>query len=708
MIRRTPLSGLGAFAVAVLLAAASGLSQPAGAQFPPTPPPAQPLRPMQFPPFQETRLANGLQLILVENHELPIVSFSLAFPAGSRYDPPGKEGLAELTAELLTKGTPSRTADQIAAAIEGVGGSLGASAGADWFTVSSTVLTDHVQLALELLADVLLNATFPQSEFDLAVKRFQSQLQLEKSDPGALAGRFFARELYGDHPYGRSMTENSLAALTREDVVQFARSRLRPGGAYLIVAGDMTLRGARDVLQRHLGGWTGSPPPAAADPQPPAARPTQILLVHRPGSAQSNILVGNLAMGPRDPIYYAITVGNRILGGGTDARLFQILREQKGWTYGAYSSVSRRLSTGFFSANTEVRTAVTDSALIELLAQLRRFRTELVADSELAAAKGYLIGSFPRTIETPQQIASQVTTVKLLGLGDDYLRTYRERLAAVTAQDIRDAARRLIRPDSAAIVVVGDGEAIYDKLVRIAPVRIVDPEGKTLAVEDLKPKAEAVTFDPAQLVAGRDSFQVLVQGNPFGYMTAELARHPDSLVYTEETVIAAVGLSQKTVLRLDPKTLAVLSVERTGRGAVQNLETRVTYQGGRVRGRAQTPDPRAGTPRVVEVDTTVEEGTVDASAFQPLVAALPLAEGASFSIRVFEPAEGRTRVLSVKVAGASDLAVPAGNFAVYRVEVSGTPQPFVFYVTREAPRRLVKIEIVGQPLTFELTASRRE
>jgi zinc protease len=663
---------------------------------------------MQFPPFQETRLANGLQLILVENHELPIVSFSLAFPAGSRYDPPGKEGLAELTAELLTKGTPSRTADQIAAAIEGVGGSLGASAGADWFTVSSTVLTDHVQLALELLADVLLNATFPQSEFDLAVKRFQSQLQLEKSDPGALAGRFFARELYGDHPYGRSMTENSLAALTREDVVQFARSRLRPGGAYLIVAGDMTLRGARDVLQRHLGGWTGSPPPAAADPQPPAARPTQILLVHRPGSAQSNILVGNLAMGPRDPIYYAITVGNRILGGGTDARLFQILREQKGWTYGAYSSVSRRLSTGFFSANTEVRTAVTDSALIELLAQLRRFRTELVADSELAAAKGYLIGSFPRTIETPQQIASQVTTVKLLGLGDDYLRTYRERLAAVTAQDIRDAARRLIRPDSAAIVVVGDGEAIYDKLVRIAPVRIVDPEGKTLAVEDLKPKAEAVTFDPAQLVAGRDSFQVLVQGNPFGYMTAELARHPDSLVYTEETVIAAVGLSQKTVLRLDPKTLAVLSVERTGRGAGQNLETRVTYQGGRVRGRAQTPDPRAGTPRVVEVDTTVEEGTVDASAFQPLVAALPLAEGASFSIRVFEPAEGRTRVLSVKVAGASDLAVPAGNFAVYRVEVSGTPQPFVFYVTREAPRRLVKIEIVGQPLTFELTASRRE
>ncbi len=707
MNRDTRLSVAAACASTGLLAVLLAGPRLATAQFPPTPPPAAPLRPMQFPPFQETRLSNGIQLILVENHELPIVSLSLAFPAGSRYDPPGKEGLAQLTAELLTKGTPTRTADQIAAAIEGVGGSLAASAGADWFTVSSTVLTDHIGLALELLADVLVNATFPQSEFELAVKRFQSQLQLEKSDPAAMARRFFARELYGDHPYGRSITETSLATLTREDVVQFARSRLRPGGAYLIVAGDMTLSRARDLLEDQLRAWTGSPPVEAPNPEPPAPRPTEILLVHRPGSAQSNILVGNLAMGPRDPVYYAITVGNRILGGGADARLFQILREQKGWTYGAYSSVTRRSSTGFFAANTEVRTPVTDSALVELLAQLKRFRTETVPDSELAAAKGYLIGSFPRSIETPQQIASQVTTVKLLGLGDDYLRTYRERLAAVTAQDIRNAARRLIRPDSAVIVVVGDGEVIYDKLLKIAPVRIVDSDGRTLTPEDLKPKTTRVAFDPSQLTSGRDSFQILVQGNPFGYMTTQLVRSADSLVYTEETVIAAAGLRQKTILRFDPRSLAVLSVERTGQAAGQKLETRVTYRQGRVQGRAQTPDPAAGAPRVVAVDTTVTEGTLDASAFQPLLPAFPLAEGANFSIQVFEAAEQRTRTLTVKVAGVTELTVPAGNFSTYRVEVSGTQQPFVFYVTREAPRKLAKIEIVGQPLTFELAASQR-
>jgi hypothetical protein len=228
-----------------------------------------------------------------------------------------------------------------------------------------------------------------------------------------------------------------------------------------------------------------------------------------------------------------------------------------------------------------------------------------------------------------------------------------------------------------------------------------------LTPDDLKPKRGNLAWDPAQLLAGRDSFQVLVQGNPFGYMTAELSPSPEGLVYTEETVIPVAGLRQNTRLLLDPASLAVLSVERTGQAAGQNLETRVAYREGRVQGRAQVPDSRAGAPRVVEVDTTVAEGTLDASAFQPLVPALPLAEGATFSVPVFEPAEKRTRTLAVKVTAGSELAVPAGNFSVYRIEVSGTPQPFVFYVTREAPRRLVKIEIVGQPLTFELAASHR-
>lgn len=681
-----------------LVAAPAAIS----AQFPTDPPPPAPLRPAQFPPFREARLGNGLQLILVENHELPIVSVSLAMHAGSRYEPQGREGLAELMAELLTKGTRTRTAEQIAEQIEGVGSSLGASAGSDLLTVSTTVLTDHLDLAFTLLSDVLLNSTYPQAEFDLAMQRMLSNLQLEKSSPETLAGRFFAQGIYGDHPYGRSVTETSLGGVTRQAVAEHAATWLKPGAAFVVIAGDLSLADARRFLDRYLGAWRGAAPARPTEPAPPPLRATEVVLVHRPGSAQSNIAVGNLGLGPRDPAYFAITVGNKILGQGADSRLFRILREERSWTYGASSGVTRRLGPGYFSAGTETRNPVTDSALVELIAQLKRIRTEPVADSELTAAKGYLVGSFPRTIETPQQIASQVSTVKLLGLGDDYLRTYRERLAAVTQPDILEAARRVIKPDSAVIVVVGDGQAIYEKLRPVAPVRIIDIDGKPITADDLRPKAGPLAFDRAHLVARRDSFQVSVQGQPFGHMVAEVRPGSDSIVYLEETEIPAIGLHQTATVVLDPGSLAVRSVHQNIRGAGQTAETRLTYAQGRVRGRAQTPDPRAGAPKTAEVDTAVAAGTIDLNAFQPLVALLPLAENASFTVGAFDASENTVRTLTIKVSGAVDVTVPAGTFPAFRVEVSGTPQPLVFFVSRAAPRRLLKIELVGQPLSFEL------
>ncbi|HEX9581639.1 MAG TPA: pitrilysin family protein [Gemmatimonadales bacterium] len=693
------MKGLSSFGVALLTVIAAA---PLWAQFPTAPPPPAPQRPMQFPPFREARLDNGIQIILVENHELPIVSLSLAMRAGSRLDPAGREGLVEMVAELLTKGTATRTAEQIAAEIEGVGASLSAGAGNDLFTLSTSSLTDHSDLAFGLLADVLLNATFPVEELELARQRTLSSLQLAKSDPSSLAGRQFSRRLYGDHPYGREVTEASVRALTPEELRDFAGHWLKPQGALLVMAGDITLDGARRLVERHLGPWNGgapTPPMAAA---PPTSAPTSITLVHRPGSAQSNIVVGNLALGPTDRAHTAAAVGNKILGGGADSRLFAILREQKSWTYGASSGITRSLDVGHFSAGTEVRTPVTDSALVELLHQLRRMRTESVADSELTAAKGYLIGSFPRSIETPQQVASQVSTVRLLGLGDDHLRTYRERLEAVTPVDIRAAAQRVIRPDSAVIVVVGDGQQLYDRLAVIAPVSMVDIEGRPMTREALTASAGPVQLDPSQLVARRDSFVVLVQGNPFGYMTAEIERADTALVYTEETQIPAVGLQQRTTVVLDPRTLAVRSVVQTGTGAGQAMETRLTYAGGRVSGRAQTPDPRAGSPKIVDVDTALAQGTTDVNAFQALVAALALADGVSFTVPAFEASENAVRTMTVKVSGEQDVTVPAGTFPVYRIEVSGPPQAFVFFVTREAPRRLVKIELVGQPLGFEL------
>src|SRR5881397_922513 len=204
--------------------------------FPPRPPAAERLRPVQFPPFREVALPNGMTLLLVENHEQPTLSMSLSFRAGTVYDPAGKEGVAAFVAELLTKGTPTRTADQIAAEIEGVGGSIGASAGDDFFTISTDVLSDHADLAFTMLGDVTRRATFPAEELELARTRFLSSLEVELSQADNVAARTFQKEIYGRNPYGRNTSVAAYKAITRDDVVGFAGRRLRPGGSLLVIS----------------------------------------------------------------------------------------------------------------------------------------------------------------------------------------------------------------------------------------------------------------------------------------------------------------------------------------------------------------------------------------------------------------------------------------------------------------------------------------
>jgi predicted Zn-dependent peptidase len=676
------------------------VAAPAAAQHPTTPPPPMALRPLTFPPFGSAVLDNGLELIVVENRELPVVSISLRLPAGSSYEPEGLEGLSGFVAELLNKGTATRTADEIAETIEGVGGSLNAGSGFDFFTISSTVLTEHVPLAFELMGDIVLNASFPSEELELARTRMLSSLEAEKSDPGALASRYFAKALYGDHPYGRRETEASVKAITVEGVREYAATRLVPEGALLVVAGDIDLAGVRRQAERHLGQWKGSPP-ATSFPAPPAARSTEILLVHRPGSAQSNLLVGNLALRPGDASYYGAVVANRVLGGGSDARLFKLLREEKGWTYGAYSSVVRRRDLGFFQASAEVRTPVTDSALTALLEQLNIVRTEAPADSEVTAAKGYLVGSFPRQIETPQQVAGQVSSVKLLGLGDDYLQTYRERLSAVSPTDAAAVARSVIHPDSAVIVAVGDGQAIYETLSAIAPVTIIDTDGEPLSAAALTVTATVLELNREHIVARRDSFQVVYQGNPIGAQVSEVATEGDELIYRETTAVPMAGIRGETVVRFDAASMTVRSVEETGQMQGQSTSTSLTYADGKVTGHIEVPD-QSGTPSASDVDMAIIEGVVDGNAMMLLIPALGLAEGASLKANVFSTNDASVKPLTITVAGVEEVTVPAGTFTAFMVDVTGGQTPLKLWVSQETPRRIVRFEIVGQPVVFEL------
>ncbi len=668
--------------------------------FPTRPPRPARLAPVRFPPFTETRLANGLDVIVIEHHEQPVLSVSLSFRAGDAYDPAGKNGLAELVAELLSKGTGARTAEQIAATIEGVGGSLSASSNQDFLTVSVDALSDDAQLAFDLLGDVTLHSTFPASELDLARTRALSALALQLSEPASLADRFFAQELYGRHPYARHPTAESYKAVTRDDVVTFAAQRLRPAGSLVVVAGDVTAAQVQDLIANTFGSWRGAAPGALPPGAVPGKTATDILLVHRPGSAQSNIIAGNTTILPTDPVYYAGRLVTQVLGGGADARLFLILREQKSWTYGAYAALRRYRGLGYWQATAEVRTEVTDSALAELLHQIDRIRTEVIPDSELAGAKGFLVGSFPLVIETPSQIAAQVANSRLLGLGDDYLRLYRERLSAVTALQARAAAQRLYRRRGLTIVVVGDATQVYGRLKTIAPVRLVDADGRRLTPADLAPQARPVALDPAQLVSRSDSSRVVVQGNPIGATVSAVRRTADSLVYTERSVLGGV-FEQATTIAFDPADASVKSVVQVITQQGKKAETRLTYGDGRVKGHGAGPQPDGGV-KEFDIDTAVAAGTYDASAVPVVAPALPLAPGQTFNLSFFSSDENTTKVLSFKVGAPEPVTVPAGTFQAYRVDVTGSRVPFVMYVTTTTPRRVVKTEFIGQPFVVEL------
>jgi zinc protease len=680
------------------------LPSPARAQYPTSPPAPAPLRPTQFPAFAKGRLPGGVDVLIVEHHKQPVVTVALATQAGATYEPSDKTGLADLVAELITKGTERRTADQIAAQVEGAGGSISAYADNDFLVITVSALAENLTQAMDVLADVVTHSTFPASELELARTRALSSLQLELSDPGSIAQRAFRHEVYGEHPYGRNATPGSLRAITRDDVLAFFKSRVKPAGALLVVAGDVNPVTARRLAARALAAWRGgeatSPPTAPL----PSRLSTQIVLVHKPGAVQSNILAGFPFITPRDPAVYPLTVMDRILGGGADARLFLILREQKSWTYGAYTRFTRPRGTGMFFANAEVRTPVTDSALAEILHQLERMRNEVPADSEVTAAKNYLVGSFPLSIQTPEQIANAVASARLLGLPDDYVPRFRDRLAAVTGAELAAADQRYLTTDRMVIVVVGDATKILDGVKRLGPVRIVDVEGKPLTEAALTAPPSVVQWAVDRLAPGSFSYRVLVQGNPLGQAMHVIQRATEGdrpvLRLTASTSIASFVQENDSIL-MDAASLAPISIRQSGTAGGQQEFVTLDYDGVHVKGHVHVPQ-RTGV-RDAAVDTTLAAGTFDDNQITPLLLALPLAAGARWTVNAFASSDGVVRTLAVSVAGDSTVTVPAGTFDCWKVEMTGGQVPMSFYITKAAPYLIVRYELVGTPIAFELT-----
>lgn len=442
------------------------------------PPPLE-ARPLNLPEPFETTLENGLSLVLIEDKRLPLISFRLAFRSGDANDPAELPGLSDMMAHLLTEGTDTRTSRQIAEEIERIGATLMVGSSSDYTNVAASGLSLFANEVLELLADVTLRSTFPQGEIELARENTKQMLIQQRAQPTFLASERMAKVVFGSHPYSSvSPTPEMLDALTREDLLSFRRRTFIPNNAVLIVIGDFDQKLLITQIESLFAGWQVGTLAQSECPALPSRSSPTIYLVDRPGSAQSNIVIANEGITRQHPDYFPMLLMHTVLGANASSRLFMNLREHKGYTYGAYSNFDARRLAGTFRASAEVRTPVTGASLHEFFYELNRIRDDKVSDEEITNAKSYLTGVFPIRIETQEGLLDQLVAMKMFDLPEDYLRTYREHVDAVTTDDIQRVAQQYVTPDRAAIVIVGDAGEVLDQAKPYAEdIEIYDTEG---------------------------------------------------------------------------------------------------------------------------------------------------------------------------------------------------------------------------------------
>lgn len=449
-------------------------------------PPSLKSRPLNIPAPVELTLDNGLRVAVVSDTRLPIVSFRLGFVGGDSSDPPELPGLSDMMSHLMSEGTLSRTSAQIADEVERLGATVSVNSGSDFVTVGASALSVYVDEILELMADVTLHPSFPQNEIDLARENTKQMLIQQRAQPNFLASERMAKVMFGDHPYARiSPTSESLDAMSRDRFVDFHRSRLMPNNAVLLAVGDIEVDEIVAKIERLFGAWKRDALAQSAFPALPQLSGRKAYLVDRPGSAQSNIVIANAGIRRTSPDYFPMLVMHTVLGANASSRLFMNLREEKGYTYGAYSSLDARRMAGTFRVSAEVRTPVTGASLHEFFVELDRIRNQRVPDEELRNAKSYLTGVFPIRIETQDGLIDQLTGVRMYDLPSDYLHTYRDKVNAVTAEEVQRVAQQHVTPDRAAIVIVGDAAEVIEQTKPYSQeIEIYDTEGKRKGASD--------------------------------------------------------------------------------------------------------------------------------------------------------------------------------------------------------------------------------
>jgi zinc protease len=414
----------------------------------------------------ERRLANGMRLVVIERPALPIVTAYLVAGGGSSTDPAGRAGLAEMTASVLTKGTATRSAPEIARTIETLGGAIGADATRDGTFLSLTVRSDQLKPAMDLFADVAMHPSFAQGELDRQRAQAIDGLSISYGTPGALSSMVASRAIYGEGPYGKPAdgTPNSLRALTRDDMAAAYKARWRPDAVTLVMAGDITVAGAEALANAEFKGWAKPATPPTPQPAPGPAVPPRVIAIDLPNVPQAAVMIARPTIARSDPRYYSMLLANATLGGGATSRLFLKVRVQRGLAYGAYSSFQARRSPAPLSVSTETKNPTVPDAIVVMRDEMTRMGVELVPAAELDARKAGLIGSFGRSVETTDGIAGLTAGFVLQEVPLEEIQRYTPAIAAVTAEQVRDVSKQLIDPAPASVIIVGDTAQFLDGL----------------------------------------------------------------------------------------------------------------------------------------------------------------------------------------------------------------------------------------------------
>lgn len=433
----------------------------------------------------ETTLPNGLTVMILEDHRLPQVTVQLQITgAGSLFEPAAMPGLASITAQMLTQGTTTRSSKQVAEQIDRQGASLNAFApfGSSGTAISASGLSDNFEQWFAITADVLLHPAFSADELAKLKQRQKASLKAQRTQPGFLATERFNRAVYGAFPAAVASTNDaSLDSMSSADLKRWHDERYAPQNAILAIAGDINASTLVPQLTKWIADWHKSDfaEPSAGATAPIAGK--RIFLVNRPGSVQTTIAMGNIAIDRRDPDYPAMVVLNQIFGAGPQSRLFLNLRENKGYTYGVYSNFTALKYAGPWRAGGDVRTDVTDGAMTEFLNELNRIRSEKVSTTELDDARHSVVANFALSLETPAQLVNYSITRKLYSFSADYWDTYPAKIMAVTADDVQRVAQKYIDPQTMQIVAVGDAAKIKSVMEKYGTVEMYGLDGKPAA-----------------------------------------------------------------------------------------------------------------------------------------------------------------------------------------------------------------------------------